>query len=404
MPAAALIRLCRLDRLPRRAGVDDRAVAVAFTARFVDEALSGAWTVLTPTFRRVFDLSLLQVGLALQLLEWVALAVEPAAATSVDLVSRRRLIAVGGVAVAASVAIMGLAPTFPVLLVGFALYGIGSGPLAHTADIVVVEAFPDDPERAYGRATMLDTVGALLGPAAVAGAAAAGLSWRVVLVALAGVAAVHAYAASTASFPPPPRTREPGDRLGRAIVGGIRLAAADARIRRALLVLLAFDLFESAFVLKYVWLHDQVGLSEAAVALWAVVEQVVGLVALLALDGWLQRHPGRRILGLAAAALLVLPGAWVLAPGVGGRIAVGVPLAFAAALVWPIAKFQLLVVEPTLSGATQAATTLFPLVPLALLQAAAASRFGTGPAMATTATVAALLLVALVRRPELPAP
>ncbi len=33
-----------------------------FVARLTDEVLSGAWTVLAPTFRAVFRLSLIQIG------------------------------------------------------------------------------------------------------------------------------------------------------------------------------------------------------------------------------------------------------------------------------------------------------------------------------------------------------
>jgi hypothetical protein len=86
--------------------------------------------------------------------------VEPIAASTIDHSSRRRLMTFGGAMVAVSVVVMGIAPGYPMLLLGFALYGVGSGPLAHTADVVVVESFPGNGERAYNRSTILDTVGA----------------------------------------------------------------------------------------------------------------------------------------------------------------------------------------------------------------------------------------------------
>ena len=396
MIARAFVRLCRLDRLARRDGVDDRAVTASFTARFVDELLSGAWTVLVPTFRRVFGLSLVQVGLLLQVLAWVALVVEPVAASSIDHAPRRRLIAGGAALVTASVLLMASAPSFVVLLVAFALYGVGSGPLAHTADVVILESFPHDPQRAYSRSTFLDTCGALLGPAVVSATLFLGLSWRWALAGVAAVGVAHAWAASTATFPPPPRGREEGESLLRALVRGMRAAVANAEIRRALLVLLAFDVFEAGFVLKYVWLHDEVGLSEPAVALWAVVEQVVDLVALVVLDRWLASRSGRAVLLGAAVSLVVLPAAWVIAPGVAGKVVLAIPLAFASALVWPLAKSQSLTVDPALAGATQAVTTLFGVLPLVLVETWLARTVGIGPAMAATAGVAAAAMAASV--------
>jgi MFS family permease len=375
--------------------VSDRAVAVTFTARFVDEVLSGAWDVLSPTFRRVFGLSLFQLGLLFQVVDWVALVVEPLAASTIDHASRRRLVAFGGATVALSVAVMGLAPGYGVLLVGFALYGVGSGPLAHAADVLVVETFPGNGERASSRATFFDTVGALLGPAVVAAAGFVDVSWRIVLVGLAAMAAVHARAAASASFPPPPRARD-GESVLAALVAGTRAALRQPAIRRALLVLLAFDLFEAAFVLEYVWLHEEVGLTEPQVALWAAAFQLVDLVALVVLDRWLEDREPRRILRVAATAHVLLPAAWVAAPGVTGRIAVGIPLAFTWTFVWPLAKARSLTAVPELAGATQAVATMFGVLPLSLLETAFASAIGIGPAMAVTAAVAALLMVVLL--------
>ncbi|HEX4906775.1 MAG TPA: MFS transporter [Acidimicrobiales bacterium] len=397
MISRTLVRSTRLDRLPRREGVDDRAVAVAFTARLVDEVLSGAWDVLSPTFRRVFGLSLFQLGLLWQVLDWVALVVEPISASSIDHTSRRRLLAFGGAFCAASVATMAVAPSYGVLLLGFALYGVGSGPLAHTADVVVVECFPGNAERAYSRSTMLDTIGALLGPALIAAAGFADVSWRIVLVALAVMAAVHARTAARATFPEPARTRAHGESVLRALVTGVHAALRERAIRRSLAVLLAFDAFEVAFVLEYVWLHDDVGLSEPQVALWAAAFYAVDLIALLVLDRWLEDREPRRILRAASAALIVLPALWVAAPGIGGKILVGIPLTFVSTFVWPLAKARSLTAVPDLAGSTQAITTLFAILPLTLAETWLATAIGIGPAMAITAGAAAALMVALLR-------
>lgn len=398
MLSSRFIRRAGLDRFGPRADVPDRAISLAFTARFVDEVLSSAWDVLTPTFRRVFGLSLVQIGLLDQVLTWVALVVEPIAGVLIDLRSRRLLMGFGAAAVGASLLVMAGAPTFAVLLVGFALYGLGSGPLAHTADVVVVETFADNAERAYSRATFIDTCGALTGPALIALAGAAGVSWRVVLAMLGACGVVYAYAIRRTTFPAPPRSHN-GDRHPvRDMLDNVATVLRHRDARRALLVLFWFDVFETAFLLEYVWLNEEVGLSEPLVATYAAAAQLVDLVALAVLDRWLTRWNGTGILRGAALALIVLPAAWVAAPGIAGRILVGIPLSFAYAMVWPLAKSRSLTAIPALAGATQAISALFALVPLAIAQAAFSEVVGIGPAMAITAAVAATVMLVTLRR------
>ena len=395
MLANRLVRLTRLDRLRPDEVVSDRVIALTFGARFVDEVTSGAWLVLAPVFRRAFGLSLVQVGLLTQVLTWVALGVEPFTASLIDIVSRRRLMAFGAAALAASMAVMGVSASYGVLLLGFGLFGLGSGPLAHTADVVVVESFPDAPERAFTRATFLDTTGAVLGPALVAVATVAHLPWRAVLVLLGAGCAAYALTIRRTTFPAPRGRRAQGLRVVAKAATAVVTALRRSEVRRAVLVLLCFDVFEAAFVLQFIWLHDTVRLSEAAVATWGALEQVVALVALLVLDKWLRSGRADVGLRLAAAALVLLPAVWVAAPGIWGRVVVGVPLVFVRALVWPLAKSRSLVAAPELAGAAQAVTTLIPLLPLAVVESALAQAIGVGHAMAVTAAVgAAAMLVA----------
>ncbi len=278
-----------------------------------------------------------------------------------------------------------------------------------TADVLVVESFPAAPERAFGRATFLDTVGALSGPGLVALAAAAGLSWRAVLVGLGAAVALYSVGLAATRFPLPARGGAPGEpgrhrpaqrvaRLVARLVANGRAVLRRRPARQWLLVLLCFDLFEAAFVLKFIWLHDTVELSQPLVAAYAAGEQVVDLVALALLDRWLAHRDAGQVFRAAAAALLVLPTAWVAAPGIAGRVAVGIPLAFAHALLWPLAKSRSLTAVPDLGGATQAITALFPLLPLTVIEAAVATAIGVGPAMAGTATLGALLMLVAVSR------
>lgn len=391
----------RLVRLPldgRSPAVSDRALSLSFSGRFVDEILSGAWQALTPTFRRHFGLSLVQVGFLDQVLGWVALAIEPPASLLIDARSRRVLLTFGAACVGISTLLMGLAPSYAALLAAFAVYGLGSGPLAHTADVVNIEAYPDDPERAFARATALDTVGALLAPALVAAAAWLHVDWRVLLVAL-GAGAVG-YAAALAVTPFPRPTRHGDGRLVADLWANLKLVTRDRRTRPWLYALLALDLLETAMILKYVFLVENVGLSQGQAALYGAAEQVVDLAALAWLDRRLDRGRLDGVMARAAVASLLLLPAWVLAPGVPARLLLGAPLAFAGALFWPIAKSRSLASIPGKAGAVNAVTTLFVLLPLPVAFGAFGEWAGLPAAMAVTGAAGSVAVLVTSRKAE----
>jgi MFS transporter, FSR family, fosmidomycin resistance protein len=136
-----------LKSIPRAKGVSNRLVGVSLSARFFDEVLSGLPNVLMPTIRAQLGLSYAQVSLLLLALNYVAVVIEPIAGLLIDIWQRRWLMVWGAVGIGIATAVMGLAPTFFLLLLGFAIYGLASGPLAHTADVVLVEAYPEQPGR-----------------------------------------------------------------------------------------------------------------------------------------------------------------------------------------------------------------------------------------------------------------
>jgi predicted MFS family arabinose efflux permease len=389
-----LVRLTGLTGLRRQA--DDRAVVAVLAARFFDEVLAGAFTVLAPTFRRQFRLSLVQVSLLDQVLSWVALIIEPPAAALIDLRSRRVLMTFGATVIGLSALGMGLAPSYAVLLAAFGLYGVGSGPLAHTADVVLVEAFPDDSERAFARGTVIDTIGGLLAPALVAAVAGANLSWRWSMIGAGAAGLGYAAFLRGTNLPPPsphPDAPEDGSLLTHVRTNVVAVLRSP-QARRWMLCLLWFDVVEATNVLVYVWLHDHVGMTQSLVALYAVGEHVVGVVALLWMDRWLQAHSWRTILYGGGTALLVIYPAWLFAPGIAGRVVLGIPLAFITALFWPVVKAQSLVSVPGRAGAVQAVANLLQIAPFALLFGALASVIGLTYAMlGATVTGIVLLLV-----------
>ena len=289
IPRLPRLRFPRPEPIPRAAGVSRRAVTLGLGGRFTDELLSGLPEVLMPTLQRTLGLRYSQIGVLALVLDYVGAVVEPANGLLIDLWQRRWLMAWGAALLGLSVIVIGAATSFFMLVLGFALFGLGSGPLAHTADAVLVEAHPSAPARIFARATSIDTIGALLAPLLVAAALWGGLDWRWLPVA-AGVGALgYAALLATTRFPAP-ATREEGEASAwRSARANLRLVLSSRRAIVWLAFLLLHDLYEAPLLLRTIWLSEEVGLGQAQIGLYRALEMAVSLGALLWLDRWLIR-------------------------------------------------------------------------------------------------------------------
>jgi MFS family permease len=392
-----MTRILGLRSLARREELDDRATVLAMFARFTDEVGSGLLLVLLPTFQTRLRLSVVQVGWLLQALFSAAALVEPVAGAMIDVYRRRPLLVWGAAGWAAALLLAAGATGFGWLLAAFVVVGVASGPLAHTADVVLVEAHPTAVERITSRTTVLDTFGALLAPAAVAVAGWAGIDDRVLLTG-AGVAALgYAALLATSVFPPPPR-RDEGLGLVAQVRDNVRKVLQDRMARLWLAALVLQEVLGLSELFEPVWLQEAVGASQPIIAVHVAVGMGATLVGLLVLDRLLVRYRSTAILLAASVATAVLYPAWLLVPGIAWKLLLVVPRNLAIAPLWPILRSRSLAAIPGAGGAT---TSLYSLVGLLPLQAAfgwAASRVGLTSTMLTVHLAATAALLLLVRR------
>lgn len=385
--------------LPRAAGVTDGQVGLAYAARFCDEALGGMLDVLLPTIQQQLGLSLAQIALLRQVLEFVSAGVNPLNGLLLDVWPRRWLMGYGAAGLGLAALLVGAAPSFALLLMAWALYGAANGPLAHTGDVLIVEAYPDAPDRAFARGTLIDTAGALLGPLLVSAAIWLGLPWRGLLVGAGGLTLLYAGLIVATRFPSPSgQALAAGVGLWRALRGNVAAAAQSATARRWLLFLFCFRLLETPFVLKTIWLAQEVGMSQALIGLYIAAEMAVGMAGLLALDRWRQVADTRRVLGVVTLAVGLAFPAWLLTPGVWPRFGLMLPLAFFFPMYWPIAKASSLASVPGRAGVMTAASALFKWVPLPLLFGLLAEAIGLTAAMLALFVPALAVLAGLVWR------
>jgi MFS family permease len=395
-------RVLGLTDLRRAAALDDRAAVLMLFARAVDELCSGLLVVLMPTIRARLGLSVAQVGWCFQALTSVAAVVEPVAGVAIDHVRRRPLLVVGAGGWGLSLLLAAGAPSFGLLLAAFALVGLASGPLAHTADVLLVETHPQDIERIASRSTWLDTGGALSAPAAVAVATVAGVDGRALLV-LAGLGTLgYAALLAGASFPPPSRPRGDGPVVAE-VVAGLREVASDPSARRWLVCLLLFSLLDPVELFEPVWLASSVGASQTMVAVHATLGLASALLATVLLDRWLEHHEAGPVLLASCVATFVLLPAWLLVPGIGAKLVLVVLRDAASAPLWPILRSRALAALPGRGGTASAVTALAGLLPLPALVGWAAERVGLTRTLLVVSVVSLGGLLAVLRTP-LPPP
>jgi FSR family fosmidomycin resistance protein-like MFS transporter len=371
------------------------------------ELLSGLPVVLMPTLRTYFGLSYGQVGLLGLAMSYVAAIVEPIAGLLIDIWKRRWLMAFGAAGIGLATVVMGIAPTFAILLLGFARYGVASGPLAHTADVVLVEAYPKAPDRIFTRATVLDTIGALLSSLLVSLTIILRLEWRWLMVSLGISSLVYAAIIITTRFPARQNESQQTHRgSGHVVWANLHSVLSSKRALSWLLFMFVFAVAEAPFTFLTIWLREEAGLSQALIGLYMAVEMTVSVISLVYLDRWLARSNFRRILLFAGLGVFILFPFWLFAPGIILRFALSVPIVFLFTVFWPIGRAQSLRSVPGLGGTVTAFQSLLALVPLPLLFGLLAESTSLTSAMfwVTMASVLVLILVSYLMPTRMPGP
>ncbi len=399
-PQSPLMNPPHFLSLPRSPGFSLRQIILAYGGRFSDELMGGLPDVLMPTIQRALGLNLAQIALLRQVMEWVSQVIDPVHGLLLDVWDRKWLMGLGAAGAGLAILFIGLAPTFALLLLAFALYGAAGGPLTHTGDVLVVEAYPSAPDRAYTRSVLFDTIGAALAPLLVALVFWLGLDWRWLLVGMGGCGLVYGLLILRTGFPRPAAhgEQEASVSLWRTLAGNVREVLASPEARRWLIFLFFFDLLETPFVLKTVWLAQEVGMSQALIGVYVAAQMGVGIVSLLVLDRWRARAETGHVLRVVTAAVAVLFPLWLLVPGIASRFVLMIPLTFFFAMFWPISKARLLTAAPGRAGAVTAVSSIFGFVPFPLLFGLLAQAIGLTAAMLAVFLPAVAVIGWLVRK------
>jgi fucose permease len=187
--------------------VDRRPIVISSYASFILIGWSG---LLVPSLLRVIREDFGQTDAGFGLLYLVSALFFAVGALSAGLLAerlgRRILLPLATILIAVGLATQGMAPSWPVLLVGVALAGAGSGAIDAGVNGVVMDLSVSGKGSALNRLHLFYSVGALGAPLAIGQLVGLGLDWRL-LVAGTGIAALALVLPMRAVGSVPPRRR-----------------------------------------------------------------------------------------------------------------------------------------------------------------------------------------------------
>jgi MFS transporter, FSR family, fosmidomycin resistance protein len=285
--------------------------------------VSSAWTAAWPLIRTDLGLTYVQVGLLLAVPGIFASIVEPAIGLLGDAWNRRALILGGGIGYLLGLVLCAASGSFLPLLLGLMLWYPAGGAFIELSQVALMDAAPKRHEQNMARWALAGSVGMLLGPAALAAAAAGGFGWRAVILSFSSLVVGCILMLRRAPIAPPPLAG--AQPVGRAFVEAARAALRALRrteVVRWLTLLqcadLLLDVLHAYLALYFV---DVVGMTGAGAAIAIAVWTGVGLAGDVLLLPLLERVEGVRWLRVSALLTLVVFPLFLLADAVPAKLA-----------------------------------------------------------------------------------
>jgi MFS transporter, FSR family, fosmidomycin resistance protein len=285
---------------------------------FLDELVYGMGETAWPFIRADLHLTYAQIGLALSLPGLLGNLVEPFLAILGDVWNRRALILIGGLFFTLSLLFTSISPSFFFLLSSLILFYPASGAFVSLSQASLMDSDPSRREQNMARWTFAGSLGVVIGPLLLGGAAFLGFGWRGVFASFAVISAIILFIVwrklppSSIAHPSLPRLSD--------LRAGLRNTYHVLRNRSVLrwLTLLEFsdlmlDVLYSFLALYFV---DVGGLTPAQAILAVTVWTVVGLLGDFLLIPLLEKVRGLDYLRVSVILELILFPAFLLVPNI----------------------------------------------------------------------------------------
>jgi len=372
---------------------------------FIDELIFGVTDAAWPLIRTDLHLNYIEIGLALSLPGIIGNFIEPFLGILGDVWKRRVLILGGGIFFALACFLTAVSHNFIFLLISFIIFNPSSGAFVSLSQATLMDLDPSRHEHNMARWTFAGSLGVVLGPLLVGGAAFIGFGWRGVFFILAGLA-VLVLAGTWRFLPPSSPIHPPLPKLA-SLWEGIRNAIGALKRGAVVrwLILLEFSDLMLDVLYGYLALYfvDVVGFTASRAALAVAVWTGFGLLGDFLLIPLLEKMRGLNFLRLSVFAELLLFPAFLLVPNPWLKLVIVALLGLFNSGWYAILQGNLYTTMPGQSGTVMAIgnlTGLFgKLIPFGI--GLAAERYGLGPAMWILLAGPLALLVGLPRKYEL---
>ena len=372
---------------------------------FIDELIFGVTDAAWPLIRTDLQLNYIQIGVALSLPGIIGNLIEPFLGILGDVWKRRVLILGGGIFFTLACILTAVSHNFIYLLISFIIFNPASGAFVSLSQASLMDSDASRHEHNMARWTFAGSLGVVLGPLLLGGAAFIGFGWRGVFFILAGLA-VLVLAGAYRFLPAPPNFHPPLSALA-SLWEGIRNAFRALKRGAVLrwLALLEFSDLMLDVLYGYLALYfvDVAGFTASKAALAVAIWTGFGLLGDFLLIPLLKKVRGLNYLRLSVFTELILFPAFLLFPYPWLKLVIAGLLGLFNSGWYAILQGNLYSAMPGQSGTVMAVgniTGLFgKLIPFGI--GLAAERFGLGPAMWILLAGPLALLIGLPRKYEL---
>jgi FSR family fosmidomycin resistance protein-like MFS transporter len=269
--------------------------------------------------------------------------------------------------------IVGLAGSFPALVLAFMLAYPASGAFVSLSQATLMDQNPGREAQMMARWTLSGSLGTLVGPLLVAAGFALGLGWRWAFFALAGLGLVLTLLASLQRFPErvsdqPDQgaglpANAPDHESLRSLVAHAWSALRSPQLLRWILLLQMSDLLLDVLAgYAPLYFTDVIGASPTQASLLLTVLMISSLVSDALLIPVLERFPGRLVVRASAAVTFVLYAALLVAPWPAVKIGLMVLVRFSTFGWYSVLQGEAYAALPGKSGTVMAVSSVVGLL------------------------------------------
>jgi MFS transporter, FSR family, fosmidomycin resistance protein len=289
---------------------------VLLLIEFLDELVFGVVDAAWPLIRADLNLTYLQIGLALSLPGILSSLIEPFLGILGDVWKRRLLIIGGGIGFALACLLTAFSQNFIFLLISFILFNPSSGAFVSLSQATLMDLAPTRHEQNMARWTFAGSLGVVLGPLLLGGAAYLGFGWRGVFLVI-SLMAISLLIVAWRILPRDPAAHPSFPQFA-MVKEGLRSALAALKRGAVLrwLVLLEFSdlLLDVLYGYLALYFVDVVGFSFANAALAVAVWTGFGLLGDFLIIPLLEKIRGLDYLRVSVVIELILFPVFLLIP------------------------------------------------------------------------------------------